>query len=124
MLRPDPFYLIIFIFLTFAFTVSAHAQSSAQMEALRIRQQRLDLETAHALDLRREMSQHLLWDWGGSERFMFLTYDDIDNERISDKRRTQRANNFYLWGSLNLDDIHSFYVRFHGQQIYWNSGDE
>ncbi|MBT3879490.1 MAG: alginate export family protein [Candidatus Scalindua sp.] len=94
------------------------------MEALRIRQQRLDLETAHALDLRREMSQHLLWDWGGSERFMFLTYDDIDNERISDKRRTQRANNFYLWGSLNLDDIHSFYVRFHGQQIDWNSGDE
>ncbi len=114
MLRPDPFCLI-FIILTFAFTVSAHAQSAAQMEALKIRQQRLDLETAHALDLRREMLQHLLWDWRGSERFMFLTYDDIGNDRVSDKRRTQRPNNFYLWGSLNLDDIHSFYVRFHGR---------
>jgi hypothetical protein len=85
---------------------------------------RLKLETERALDARREMAQRFLWDWGGSERFLFLTYDDIDNNSISDKRRTRRSNNFYLWGNLNLDDIHNFYVRFHGEQIDWNSGDQ
>ena len=114
---------IVFMFLSFAFTASVHAQNSALMEAQRVRQQRLELEVQKVMDLKQSMSQRLLWDWGGSERFMFLTYDDIDNERVSDKRRTQRTNNFYLWGSLNLDDIHSFYVRFRGQHIDWNDGD-
>ncbi len=95
-----------------------------RLEAHKVRQQRLELEAQRALDLRRTLAQRLLWDWGGSERFMFLTYDDIDNARVSDKRRTQRSNDFYLWGNLNLEDIHNFYVRFHGQHIDWNPGDE
>jgi hypothetical protein len=101
-----------------------YAQDIALEEQLKVRQQRLEQEAERAFELRREMSQRLLWDWGGSERFMFLTYDDIDNDRQSDKRRTQKSNNFYLWGNLNLDDIHGFYVRFHGEQIDWNQGDK
>ncbi len=89
-----------------------------------VRQQRLELEAQQAMDLRRDLAQRFLWDWGGYERFSFLTFDDIDNAGISDKRRTQRANNFFLWGNLNLDDIHSFYIRLQGQQIDWNSGDQ
>ncbi len=101
-----------------------YAQDIAIEEAHKVRQMRLEQETQRALELRREMAQRFLWDWGGSERFMFLTYDDIDNDRISDKRRTMKSNNFYLWGNLNLDDIHNFYVRFHGEHIDWNQGDQ
>jgi hypothetical protein len=100
------------------------AQNIAIEEAHKMRQMKLEQEARRALDARREMAQRFLWDWGGSERFMFLTYDDIDNNSVSDKRRTQRSNNFYLWGNLNLDDIHNFYVRFHGEHIDWNSGDQ
>ena len=117
-------FFIISILLTYIHSVPVDAQNIALEEAQKVRQQKLEKEVAHVLEARRELSQRLLWDWGGSERFMFLTYDDIDNASVSDKRRTQKSNNFYLWGNLNLDDIHSFYVRFRGQHIDWNQGDE
>ncbi len=117
-------FLIISILLTFIYNIPVDAQNIALEEAQKVRQQRLEQEAERVFELRREMSQRLLWDWGGSERFMFLTYDDIDNAGVSDKRRTQKSNNFYLWGNLNLDDIHNFYVRFRGQHIDWNQGDE
>lgn len=101
-----------------------YAQNIALEEAQKVRQQKLDMEVQRVVEARLTLAQRLLWDWGGSERFMFLTYDDIDNASVSDKRRTQKSNNFYLWGNLNLDDIHSFYVRFRGQHIDWNQGDE
>ncbi|MFQ5786739.1 MAG: hypothetical protein ACE5H1_02035, partial [Thermodesulfobacteriota bacterium] len=101
-----------------------YAQDIAIEEAQKVRQQKLEKEVAHVLEARRSLSQRLLWDWGSNERFIFLTYDDINNSRTSVKRRTQRSNNFYLWGNLNLDDIHSVYIRFRGQQIDWNQGDE
>lgn len=117
-------FLIISILITFIYSIPVDAQDIALEEAQKVRQQRMDKEVEHVLEARRELSQHLLWDWGGSERFTFLTYDDIDNARQSDKRRTQRSNNFNLWGLLNLGDIHSFYVRLKGEQIDWNQGDK
>jgi hypothetical protein len=101
-----------------------YAQNIALQEAQKVRQQRLELEVQKVLEARRTLSQRLLWDWGGSERSMFLTYDDIDNAGVSDKRRTQRSHYLYLWGNLNLDDIHHFYVRLRGEYIDWNHGDE
>ncbi len=122
-----PFFvsLVLYSCLTY-FTVDGilYAQDISIEEAHKVRQMKLEQEAQHALELRREMAQRYLWDWGGSERFMFLTYDDIDNDRVSDKRRTMRSNNFYLWANLNLDDIHSFYLRFHGEHIDWNQGDK
>ena len=117
-------FLIISILLTFIYSIPVYAQNIALEEAQKVRQQKLEKEAARALEARKSLSQRFLWDWGGSERFMFLTYDDIDNAGQSDKRRTERTNNFNLWGILNLGDIHSFYVRFSGEQIDWNQGDE
>lgn len=125
MLRHDPFVCIILWF-CFIIGISANNVLSAQdlLEAQKVRRQRLQMEVQKVMDIRATMAQRLLWDWGGSERFMFLTYDDIDNNRVSDKRRTMRTNNLYLWGNLNLDDIHNFYLRFHVQQIDRNAGDQ
>ena len=128
-MRPDPFPLCISLLLYSClayFTVDSVliAQDISLEEAHKVRQQKLEREAQRAFDLRRTMAQRFLWDWGGSERFMFLTYDDIDNDRQSDKRRTMRTNNFYLWGNLNLEDIHNFYVRFKGEHIDWNQGDQ
>ncbi len=104
---------------------SAFAQSL--QEAQKVRIQRLQLEAQRVFDLRRSMAQRYLWDWGGSETFTFSTYDDpvlIDDTNVRHKRRTVKSNTFNLWGSLNLDDIHNFYVRFKGYQNDYNRGDQ
>ncbi|MBT6045986.1 MAG: alginate export family protein [Chloroflexi bacterium] len=95
-----------------------------RLEAQKVRQQKLDMEVQKVMDIRASKAQRLLWDWGGSDRYTFLTYDDIDNAGVSDKRRTQRNNNTYLWSNLNLEDIHNFYVRLHLEHIDRNQGDE
>lgn len=117
-------FLIISILVTFIYSIPLDAQDISLEEAQKVRQQKMDAEIARSLEARKELSQHLLWDWGGSERFMFMTYDDIDNDRQSDKRRTQKSNNFNLWVNMNLGDIHSVYVRLSGQHIDWNRGDK
>ncbi len=126
MLRPDPLIRVVLwcCFIGIGISVNSVLCAQSIQEAQKIRQQRLDLEVQKIMDLDQAMSQRLLFDWGGTERFMFLTYDDIDNQSVSDKRRTQKTNNVYLWGSLNLDNIHNFYVRLHGQHIDWNRGDQ
>ena len=104
---------------------NAFAQSI--QEAQKVRIQRLQLEAQRAFDLRRTMAQRYLWDWGGSETFTFSTYDDpvlIDDTNVRHKRRTVKSNYFNLWGSLNLDDIHNFYVRFKGYHNDYNQGDQ
>ena len=104
---------------------SAFAQSI--QEAQKVRLQKLQIEAQKVFDLRRSMAQRLLWDWGGSETFTFSTYDDpvlISDTSFRHKRRTVKTNNFNLWGSLNLNDIHSFYVRLQGQHIDYNQGDQ
>ncbi len=104
---------------------SAFAQSL--QEAQKVRIQRLQLEAQRVFDLRRTMAQRYLWDWGGSETFTFSTYDDpvlIDDTNVRHKRRTMKSNNFNLWGNLNLDDIHNFYVRLKGEHIDYNRGDQ
>jgi hypothetical protein len=104
---------------------SAFAQSI--QEAQKVRIQRLQLEAQRVFDLRRTMAQRYLWDWGGSETFTFSTYDDpvlINDTSVRHKRRTVKSNTFNLWGSLNLDDIHNFYVRFKGYHNDYNQGDQ
>lgn len=104
---------------------SAFAQSI--QEAQKVRLQKLQLEAQQVFDLRRTMAQRFLWDWGGSETFTFNTYDDpvlISDTRVRHKRRTMKTNYFDIWGNLNLDDIHNFYVRFRGVHIDYNQGDE
>jgi len=104
---------------------SAFAQSI--QEAQKVRLQKLQIEAQKVFDLRHSMAQRLLWDWGGSETFTFSTYDDpvlISDFVYRHKRRTMKTNNFNLWGSLNLNEIHSFYVRLKGQHIDYNRGDQ
>ncbi len=104
---------------------SAFAQSN--QEAQKVRLQKLQLEAQRVFDLRRSMAQRFLWDWGGSETCTFNTYDDpvlISDTSVRHKRRTLKTNTFNLWGSLNLDEIHSFYVRLKLQDIDYNRGDE
>ncbi|MCP4001359.1 MAG: hypothetical protein GY727_10660, partial [Gammaproteobacteria bacterium] len=104
---------------------SAFAQSI--QEAQKVRLQKLQLEAQRVFDLRHSMAQRFLWDWGGSNTFTFNTYDDpvlIDDTSVRHKRRTMKTNTFNLWGSLNLDEIHSFYVRLKLQDIDYNRGDE
>ena len=104
---------------------SAFAQSI--QEAQKVRLQKLQIEAQKVFDLRRSMAQRLLWDWGGSETTSINTYDDpvlISDTNVRHKRRTKKQNDFNLWGSLNLDEIHSFYVRLKGQHIDYNRGDE
>jgi len=126
MLRPDPFVRIILCCCFIGIVISVNNVLSAQdlLEAQKVRQQKLEMEVQRVMDIRGTMAQRLLWDWGGSERFIFLTYDDIDNARVSDKRRTSRSNNVYLWGNLNLDNIHNFYMRLHLEHIDRRRGDE
>ena len=104
---------------------SALAQS--MQEAQKVRLQKLQIEAQKVFDLRRSMAQRLLWDWGGSETTSISTYDDpvlISDFVYRHKRRTMKTNNFNLWGSLNLDEIHSFYLRLQGQHIDYNRGDQ
>ncbi len=103
---------------------SAFAQSI--QEAQKVRLKKLQIEAQKVFDLRRSMSQRLLWDWGGSETTSINTFDDpvlISDIRVRHKRRTKKQNDFNLWGSLNLDEVHSFYVRLKGQHIDYNRGD-
>ncbi|GAX62661.1 hypothetical protein SCALIN_C38_0024 [Candidatus Scalindua japonica] len=93
-------------------------------QATGVRQLKQDLEAQREMDLKRDLAQRFPWDWGGYERFSFLTFDDIDNRGVSDKRRTQRVSNTYLWGNMNVGDIHNFYMRLHLKYIDWNQGDE
>ena len=103
---------------------SAFAQSI--QEAQKVRLQKLQIEAQKVFDLRRSMSQRFLWDWGGSETTSINTFDDpvlMSSTSFRHKRRTMKTNNFNLWGSLNLGEIHSFYVRLKGQHIDYNRGD-
>ncbi len=104
---------------------SAFAQSI--QEAQKVRLQKLQLEAQQVFDLRRSMAQCFLWDWGGSDTFTFNTYNDpvlIDDTSVRRKRRTMRTNTLNLWGNLNLDEIHSFYLRLKLLYINYNRGDE
>ena len=105
MLRLDPLVRIILWCCFIGIGISVNNVLCAQdlQEAQKVRQQRLEMEVQRVLDIRGTMAQRLLWDWGGSNSYMFLTYDDIDNARVSDKRRTMRFNRTYLWGNLNLE---------------------
>ncbi len=91
-MRPGPFVRIILWCCFIIIGISVNNVLSAQdlLEAQKVRQQKLEMEVQRVMDIRGTMAQRLLWDWGGSERFIFLTYDDIDNNRVSDKRRTSR----------------------------------
>ena len=120
-----PFFVSLLLYSCLAyFTVDNVLFAQSLQEAQKVRQQKLEREAQRALDLRRTKAQRFLLDWGGSERFYFTTYDDIDNAGQSDKRRTMKSNNFNLWGNLNLGDIHNFYVRFKGEHIDYNQGDQ
>ncbi len=125
-MRPVPFVRIILWCCFIGIGISVNNVLSAQdlLEAQKVRQQRLEMEIQRVMDIRATMAQRLLWDWGGSDRWLFLTYDDIDNARVSDKRRTMRFNRTYLWGNLNLENIHNFYVRLYLEHVDRNEGDE
>jgi hypothetical protein len=127
MLRLDPFVrIILWCCFIIGIGISINNVLSAQdfLEAQKVRQQKLEMEVQRVMDIRGTMAQRRLWDWGGSDRYLFLTYDDIDNARVSDKRRTMRNNSAYLWGNLNLDDIHNFYVMLFLEHVDRNSGSE
>ncbi|MBN2210408.1 MAG: alginate export family protein [Sedimentisphaerales bacterium] len=64
-------------------------------------------------------------NWGGWFRSSFWDIDDnldLDGDGRNDGRHTLRRQQLRLYGDINLDQVHQFYVRGRLDYLDWNSG--
>ncbi len=71
------------------------------------------------LDHQRPAAEKLNYDAGGWFTFAIFNYDDGE----SSTHRMLRRYDLRLWGRLELDDAHRFYVRGRTSYDDWNTGD-
>ena len=90
----------------------AQASDSARVAA-----QREELETIRQLEGEIPEVNGTAWDYGGYYRFSFTKFTDPI------KRRQVYDQDFRIWGSLSVGNVHQFYVRGRVDIIDWRTGD-
>ena len=89
-------------------------QTYGQVDGRRIYQEQLRVR----LDQLRPSAREVGFDTGGWLNFAYFTYSDAENQQHRLRQYEAR-----VWASLNIKDVHKFYVRGLWGYNDWNAGD-
>lgn len=92
---------------------------NTQIERFERQLEQIYRDTRLRADTDLPVDQRALFDYGGYLTFSFVSVDDLDA-----RSHTLRQTDLNLFGRVNLDGAHEFFVRGHSRYRDWNSGDD